>query len=113
MNSFKILNELQRCAERNEKLNSPHKIWDVWFKGKFLGYIHKWKNGVYAVYDKEGIRHEKDHSNFSSAISSFVSSAKDVITSEFNERISREPVIKQIGLRENKSLLSKILDWFK
>ncbi|BBC78329.1 Hypothetical protein KNT65_gp164 [Escherichia phage EcS1] len=119
MNKLEIINELRRCAEtRIDKWGD--KVWDIWYKGEYLGEITRMKNldNSYAC-----IRSTKCDSligrrdNFMAAISSFVSGAikihNEKLTIVMREALNNTPDIKQIGIREPKSMWQKIKGWFK
>lgn len=113
MNKFKVLNELQRCVEKVDlNLNMPTDCWDVWFRGHFIGYIDKKFYKCYAVYNADG-KHLADVQSFQKALSMFVNIAQVVNSIELFDILTSEPTIRQIGLREKKSLWQKIKGFFK
>ncbi|WWS24026.1 hypothetical protein vBKpnAMK3_00065 [Klebsiella phage vB_Kpn_AM_K3] len=113
MNKFKVLNELQRCVEKVDlNLNMPTDCWDVWFRGHFIGYIDKKFAKCYAIYNADG-KHIMDVDNYQKALAKFVPMAEAVNSTEWLEKMQGEPVIRQIGIREKKSLWQKIKGFFK
>lgn len=113
MNKFKVMNELQRCVEKVDlNLNMPTDCWDVWFRGHFIGYIDKKMHKCYACYDADG-KHIMDVDNYQKALGKFIPAAVVVNSMEWLERMQGEPVIRQLGLSEKKSLWQKIKGFFK
>lgn len=113
MNKFKVLNELQRCVEKvNLNANIPTDCWDVWFRGHFIGYIDKKFTKCYAIYNADG-KHIMDVDNYQKALAKFVPMAEAVNSMEWLEKMQGEPVIRQIGICEKKSLWQKIKGFFK
>ena len=113
MNKFQLMNELQRCVEKVDiNLNMPTDCWDVWFRGHFIGYIDKKFSKCYAVYNADG-KHLVDVDNYQKALSEFIPAATVIETTDWLEKMYREPSIRQIGVREKKSFWQKIKGFFK
>lgn len=106
--TIKIINELRKCTVPATD-DQGASVWDVWFRGHYLGTITK-ANKYICIREAErevGIR-----DSFMAAISSFINDAKVVINNEIKTKLSQEPALKQIGKPEPKSLWQKIKGWF-
>lgn len=117
MNKLEIINELRRCAETRIDREGD-KVWDLWFKGEYLGEITKMKNGQYCCIRSthcESLIGRRD--NYMAAVASFVSGAIKVnhekATIAMREAMNNTPDLKQIGLREPKTVWQRIKGWFK
>lgn len=123
MNKLTVINELRKCVEPRFNGNVG-RIWDVWYKGVYLGEITKTKT-KYFIYreDKDFTVHLQfgERKTFMAAISSFAGMAIRIDERNHSaqmRRIAREAMgnsvdLKQIGLRPKKTLLQKIKGWFK
>ncbi len=65
-----------------------------------------------AIYNADG-KHIMDVDNYQKALAKFVPMAEAVNSMEWLEKMQGEPVIRQIGIREKKSLWQKIKGFFK
>ncbi|QYN80705.1 hypothetical protein [Kosakonia phage Kc304] len=114
MNKLEIINELRRCVERRNE-----HVWDVWYKGEYLGEIARVSNmnNQYVCIRENCNDFLGRRENFMAAISSFVPNAIKVKTEKatvaMREAMNNTPDLKQIGIREPKTIWQKIKGWFK
>lgn len=102
-----ILNELKACAEKDVN----NSAWDIWFRGQYLGYIHK-TDGQYmclTVIDMPRVSMVK--TNYNSAIYQFVALAYVTESLRANS-FKTDNEFKRWGLSKKPSLLAKIKGWF-
>ena len=107
MNKLEIINELRKCVEPTQA------GWDVWYHGAYLGTIVKVKAGEYAILRNDEETPLGMRTNFMAAISSYVEQANKVRLADYIELQMSQPVFRQIGIKEKKSLWQKIKGFFK
>lgn len=115
MNRSAILNELQRCVEKSFDKSE----WDVWFRGTYLGTIKRNGNASYSVISCKG-NHCGNVSNYMQALARYIDSTSVVLLKEeiaklksWVDEITKDPEIREWGLREPKTLWQKVKGWFK